>query len=225
MAGPRVATTDDGWLSGAENLARDATALATGRAHVRVARLSDRTLSFGIGRPPSDAVADRARARGIPILHRSTGGTGVLHEPGDLVLSVILPRRHPQVGSDFVRAYDRLGAGVVAALGGLGIRARWAGPLHLSDELCLLGSRGSALSIGPRVLGGAAQHLTHDALLHHVVLARSVDRTMVSHLFDMDVAILEQRLAALTEETAPKELESLPERLLAATRAALAPTP
>ncbi len=75
------------------------------------------------------------------------------------------------------------------------------GPLHPTSppDYCVLSGRGQVLSVGSRVLGGAAQHLSRSALLHQGMIPRSVDRDLVTRLFQVsDPAVLD-RLIGLQE--------------------------
>ena len=182
-----------------ENLAADATALAAGAPSARVAVLSDTALTLGVSQPDEAASATRARAAGWPVLRRSTGGSGVLHLPGDLAWSVVLPRGDPRAGRDYTTAYERLGAPVVAFLRGASVRAEWRPSRALSDSFCFLGSRGWALEVDGRVAGGAAQHLTPTHLLHHGTIARTIDRPALVRLFDLSERVAQANLTSLVE--------------------------
>ena len=194
-------------VTGAENVAEDDRLLAEGKAAVRVARLSDTSVSIGVAQSARTACARAANAAGIPLVHRSTGGTGLLHLPGDLAWSVVLPRRHPMVGSDYAKGYARLGAGVVDALRARDVPAAWTPPIGVAPEYCFLGPRGEALSVGGRVLGGAAQHLTSRALLHQGVVARRVDVPQLERLFGLRREVSERHLTGLADW----DLDSAPE--------------
>jgi lipoate-protein ligase A len=194
-----IELVDDGMVEPAENEARDQADLAAGRPKVRVARVSAPALSLGVGQPMSTATARRARALGLPVFRRSTGGSGVLLGDGDVVWSIVLPRSDPRVGRDFVQAYPRLGRGVVRTLASFGVEAEWGPALGLSEEFCFLGSRGSALTVGGRALGGAAQHATRSAVLHHGVLPQTIDRQRLEAVFGLAPAYSEPKLTTLLE--------------------------
>ena len=182
-----------------ENLRVDEELLRAGRPIARVAVLVDRALSIGVGVPESAMYLTRARERGWPIVRRGSGGEAVLHAGGDLAWSLVLPRTDPRVGHDYSRAYARLGRAVVRFLAEAGIRSRWAPAPHLSESYCLLGPRGSALYVDDRVLGGAAQHVTARALLHHGILPRTLDVRALEEIFGVPRKGGLERLTSLQE--------------------------
>ena len=165
---------------------------------VRVAVLTDRAVSFGVGVHGDASYLLRAATAGIPTVRRTTGGTGLLHAPGDLAWSVVLPRSDPRVGPDYVHAYARLGAGVVRFLADRGATLAWTDPPGSDPDYCLLSARGSVLSLETKVLGGAAQHLAGGALLHHGILPLELDRPLLRTLFGLPTKSLE-RLTSLRE--------------------------
>jgi len=170
--------------------------------------LTDRAVSCGVGVHAEAPYLLRAAKAGVPVVRRTTGGTGLLHAPGDLAWSVVLPRTDPRVGHDYVRAYPRLGEGVVHFLSERGVNARWTDPPGSDPEYCLLSARGSVLNARGLVLGGAAQHLARGALLHHGILPLELDRTLLREIFGLPPKTL-QLLTSLRElgvEGAPEEL-------------------
>lgn len=191
---------DDGSpITAEENERRDEAALRRARVAWRAATLSDRSLSIGVGVPVTAAWVEEALRRGLPIVRRHTGGTGMLHAAGDLVWSIVLPRDDPRVGRDYARAYARFGAGATRFLADLGLDARWTAAPSLSRSCCTLGARGCVLTVDDRVVGGAAQHLTREAFLHHGTISLTVDRTVVRSLFDLTDPSDADRLAGITE--------------------------
>jgi len=163
----------------------DERALRAGLPGSRAAVLSDRSLSYGVGVPEAAPFVQRARQAGIATVRRSTGGTGLLHEPGDLAWSIVLPRGDPRVGRQFPRAFGRFGRGAVRFLADLGIEAEWVDAPGLDPGYCTLSARGAVLASRGRILGGAAQHLTGAALLHHGAISLTVDRPTIDRLFDL----------------------------------------
>lgn len=187
-AGPTISEA----IRPTDEFAADERLLRTGRPAVRVSVLSERALSIGIAVPEAADFVARARAAGLPVVRRSSGGTGVLHEPGDLAWSVVVPRTHPVAGRGFVRAYGRIGAGVVRALARYGVAARWTSAPALDADCCVLSGRGEVLEVERRLLGGAAQHLTGGALLHQGMLAAAVDRPAHELVFGLDRRTLDR---------------------------------
>jgi lipoate-protein ligase A len=208
----------DGGVEADEALRRDEEALARGIPVARTGFFSVPALSLGVSQANDAPCAERARALGLSVARRVSGGTGVLHEAGDLHWSVVLPRSDPRVGRDYARAYDRLGSGAVRWLEELGLPgARWVEPPGISDDLCLLGGRGRVLALEGRVLGGAAQHATARALLHHGAIGCRVDRDRLARVFTVPSAELARRLGSLDELGVRAAPATLAERLAAAT--------
>lgn len=194
------------WTSFAEELRHHELMLQYAAPAFAVGIHRGRVLSFGVGVPPDAPYLFRAREEGLSTVRRTSGGTGVLHLEGDLLWAVVLPRGDPRVGPDFTRAFGRLGRGIVAGLASLGIAAAWGAAPALTDDYCFLSSRGEVLTVDGLVVGGAAQHATARALLHHGSLAWEVDRPRVDRLFDLPVGGPSTRLGALAELVRPTNL-------------------
>ncbi|MGB7124379.1 MAG: hypothetical protein WBE40_05950 [Thermoplasmata archaeon] len=190
-----------------ETFGADERMLRSGRCAVSVTVLSELSVSYGVGVRESAPFLARARAEGIPVARRTSGGSGVLHAPGDLAWSVVLPKDDPRVGQDFVRAYGRFGAGVVRFLAGRDLAAEWSSPPDLAPDYCVLSGRGQVLSVRGQILGGAAQHVSRSALLHQGMLFRDVDRARVARLFSLSEPAALGRLVGLGDlgVTAPPE--------------------
>lgn len=205
----------DGAVRCAENVAADERLLRDARPVVRVARLADVALSWGAGLRDTGPIAGRAGRLGVPLVRRGSGGSGVLHGPGDLAWSVVLPRDDPRAGRDFVRAYGRFGAGVVDWLAARRLTGVWSSPPNVSSECCLLGGRGEVLRVGGRVVGGAAQHVTRVAVLHHGILPYRVDRPLAVALFHLDAPGAIDLLAGLDDLGIAEPSEALAPTLAA----------
>lgn len=187
--------------SAAEYARSDEEFLRAGKPAFRVAVLSDHSLSVGLSQRNGAVCVDRAARLGLSVVYRSTGGLGLWHVPGDIAWSLILSRSDPRVGRDFTKAYARLGAGTVEFLSELGIEAKWSPPAARPGEYCLLSARGMVLNVDGRVLGGAAQHVTRDVLLHHGVLVYHVEPPRLAQLFDLPPETVEQSLTSLQRLT------------------------
>jgi lipoate-protein ligase A len=195
---PGLTTWVDVRVSCADDVRTDEVILRRAVPAVRVAVLSDRAVSYGVGVRAEAPFLARSVKEGVPTVRRTTGGTGLLHAPGDLAWSIVLPRGDPRVGRDFVRAYARLGEGVVRFLAERGISARWQDPPGTDPDYCLLSARGLVLKHGEKVLGGAAQHLAMGTLLHHGILPLEIDRPLLRRLFGLSIGASE-RLTSLRE--------------------------
>jgi lipoate-protein ligase A len=180
-----------------EHLDADERLLRSALPTMRVSFLSDRAVSYGVGVPSNAPFLVRARAERIPTIRRSTGGSGLVHLPGDLVWSIVLPRADPRVGRDFLRAYGRFGEGAARFLDRTGRPARWAPAPGTAPEYCTLSGRGEVLCIGDRIVGGAAQHLTASALLHQGTISTGLDRPLIERVFDLEPEGPSRRLDSL----------------------------
>ncbi|MGI0071726.1 MAG: lipoate--protein ligase family protein [Thermoplasmata archaeon] len=183
----------------AEEFVEDERRLRAGVPHVRVVTLADLAVSVGVGLRTRAPFIARAEAAGIPVVRRTSGGSGVLHLPGEIAWSVVLPRSDPRVGRDFARAYARLGHGVARFLADLGVPVDWIPSPEVAPDLCVLSGRGDVLSTNGRILGGAAQHLAGRALLHQGMISVRVDRPRIAELFGLLPALLEAWLTSLEE--------------------------
>ncbi len=204
----------DAGLTPAENARRDEELLRRAEPLVRTAVFSAAAVSLGVSQPIDAGAAVRARSRGLPVVRRSSGGSGLLHLAGDIAWAIVLPRDHPRVGSEFAGAYDHLGAGVVQALARLGLRAGWTAPLNRSDAYCLLGPRGRVLAVDGRAIGGAAQHRTRHALLHHGVLSTTLDRETLDALFALGTTLVDTSLTCLREQVVLSQPDAFARGLL-----------
>lgn len=201
------------WIDPAANLALDEELLRAGRPSFRIGLLGSTAFSVGVRSAATTGAARRAEGLGLPVLRRRSGGSGLLHEVGDIAWAVVLPRGTETVGRDFVSAYPRLGAGVVGWLAELGLPSEWSEPFALSDSFCLLGPRGRVLTARGRAIGGAAQHATASALLHHGIVNAHLDRPTLGRLFELDPATLDRTVTSLEEEGIDRPGGELVERL------------
>ena len=103
-------------------------------------------LVLGNGQKPEAADRETARARGVGIYRRTSGGTAVLVDGAALSMEVALPAGHPLASSDIVKAYRWLGEVWAEALRSLGVcearaltteEARALPPLAKDDPLRL----------------------------------------------------------------------------------------
>lgn len=181
------------------HLAEDRRRLDVGEAHLRVGIVSQVGVSAGVSVDPESPTVRRVRRAGVPVTSRTSGGTIVVASPGDLVWSLVLPNSSERPGRSRLHAYARLGEGVTRWLDRLGVEAGWGEALGRSDDFCLLGPRGSVLLAGGRAVGGAAQHRSSRALLHHGLIVRTVDRRRLARWFALDPELLRRATTSLEE--------------------------
>ncbi len=165
----------------------------------RATSISAVSVSVGVATPSSAAFVRRIQADGGAVAYRHTGGSGVLHLPGDLVWSVVLPRSDPRVGRDFTRAFGRLGEGAVRFLARRSLGGSWSPSPALAPDYCVLSGRGQVLTVNDRVLGGAAQHATPRALLHHGTIAGRIEPDRLRRWFGIEEPSTIDRLTGLEE--------------------------
>lgn len=190
-------------------LARDEELLAAGAPAVHVGTFPSAVVSFGVSDHPSSALLRRIEGLGLPVVRRTSGGTALLHLRGDVHWSLVLPRDHPLAGRSFVRNFGPLGEGWRTFLGRRGIEVAWGKAPGLREEYCLLSARGEVLLGSGRALGGASQHATSRALLHHGIVSSCLDRPLLSTLFDLRSSDTE-RLTSLEELGLPPGPIDLP---------------
>ncbi|MCI4351005.1 MAG: hypothetical protein L3K15_05780 [Thermoplasmata archaeon] len=174
--------------------------LAAGRRVAYVTEIDAAAVSAGISVDLAASPAlRRANELGVRVVRRTTGGSVVLVRPGDLLWSIVEPLHARESRRSLLHAYERLGSGAVTWLRNLGLESRWSEPFAASDEFCLLGARGSVLTASGRALGGAAQHSTARAMLHHGLIVRSIDRRLLARLFDLTPELLARTTTSLEE--------------------------
>jgi|GEM_PF-6476055 len=191
-------------------------ALADARPAAHVALLEGPAISLGAATDRSGALAATAASMGLAVIRRSTGGEAVVHGAGDVAWSLVLPRHDPRVGHDFTRAYGRLGRAAAEAFRAMHVEATWVAPLAVHPSLCLLGPRGSVLVVDHRVIGGAAQHLTRSAILHHGIITGALDRAPLRALFALTDGEIDRHLTSLADLRPPVDARAFGDRLAVA---------
>ena len=144
-------------------------------------------------------------ARGIPVVRRRSGGTGVLAGPPLLSLDIALPADHPLAPPDVTESYRWLGQAWLSTLGGLGVAgarlvpiaevraAPYRPPRHLpadgvlADEDLVRRACFGALSpyevaIGPRKLVGLSQIRRRSGVLLQVGLPLTWEAPLLAEL-------------------------------------------
>jgi lipoate-protein ligase A len=133
---------------------------AGGQARARAIRCPLRALVLGRGsRPEIELVLDAVQADAVPVLRRAGGGCAVLIDPGNLILSLVLPLPGLGRSKEAFAAISSWIAGGLAALGVSGVAQRG----H------------SDLTLGERKVGGACIHRSRDLLYYSTTLLLTPD--------------------------------------------------
>ncbi|OOG23711.1 hypothetical protein B1C78_10535 [Thioalkalivibrio denitrificans] len=182
--GPRQVNVDRAML---------ATCASRGSATLRFHRYRP-TASLGRDEAVCHAVrADYCREAGIPLVRRPTGGGALYLDPGQLCLSLTLPRAWLGGADDLVRLMARCNGAVVDALRGMGIPAEAVQPNDLES--------------GGRKLGAGFLCLEADAVLYQAVLLMA----------PVDMETLLTVLRAPREKLSPVGVQSARERFITLT--------
>ncbi len=183
-----------------EVLAQDLKLLRSGEEAVAVGQFSEVAVTLGVSQRGTFPGLPLALARDLSVLSRPSGGVGLLHRPGDVHFARVIPRDSPHFPPRFPDAYTLLGAGVVSWLRGQGLQTRWDPAPGSYPGYCLTSARGKVLTAAGRVLGGASQYVTHHALLHHGVIATSLDPPLLESLFGLPRDLADRQLTSLERE-------------------------
>jgi lipoate-protein ligase A len=157
------------------------------------------TLVLGSSQPDSAVDRDRARAAGVDVVRRHSGGAAVLVEPGAaLWVDVTIPAGDRWWHDDVGRAFHWLGAAwaeVVAATagacaGGGGVRM-YDGPLvktAWSPQVCFAGLGPGEVTVDGRKVVGLAQRRTREAALFQCCAALRWEPERLLDLLALDDA-------------------------------------
>jgi lipoate-protein ligase A len=162
---------------------------------LRLWKFSDAAVILGRFQSVQNEVdEDVARAGGVGIVRRITGGGAILALPdGAISYSIYVPDAFVQ-GMSFAESYERFDSWVIGALGELGIEAWYQG---LNDITSDLGK-----------LGGAAQARKHGAVLHHTMIAYGMNHALLGQILrvgkeklsDKGIRSAEKRVAPLQRQ-------------------------
>jgi lipoate-protein ligase A len=125
-----------------------------------------------LGSSQRDDVVDRERVeqRGVEVVHRRSGGSAVLVEPGAAVwVDVTIPAGDPLWDHDVGRAFHWLGAAWAEVLTAGGLAARWHdGAMQAtpwSASVCFAGLGPGEVTVDGRKVVGLSQRRTREAAL------------------------------------------------------------
>ena len=165
-------------------------------------------LVLGYAQPVSDIDLDDCRARGIPVVRRRTGGTGVLHHR-DLSLSLVLPAEHDWAGG--IRTlYDHFLAALEKGLREAGAvlerrrdpppGGKKRSPICFEDQLA-----DTLLRDGRKVVG-CAQLRKKTAVLIHAAISLKLDVENYAAIFRVSPERIRRGLDEALPGADPEEL-------------------
>lgn len=129
-----------------------------------------------------------ARARGVHIVRRGTGGGAMFIEPADTITYSLYAPLGFADGLDAVQTYQLCDAWLLEALAACGVRACYAG---LNDIAAVHVGADGSVHVGGKI-GGAAQMRVPargggpGCLLHHVTLAYAIDAAAMGDVLIVD---------------------------------------
>lgn len=211
-------------MRGAENMARDEALLAEAQPVVRLYAWRPACVSLGRAQTDKEVDLDLARAWGLDIVRRATGGGAILHDETEVTYAVVLPLDFPGLPRDISGSFARMSDGVVRGLRALGLPAKIESvPDNTRETLCYVRKQGTNVMVRGRKISGGAQRRTDKAVLQHgtVIVKREEER--MARLFGASVDQVRERVTSLEEEGAAVPRETLIDALAAGFRAALAP--
>jgi lipoate-protein ligase A len=188
-------------ISANENLALDEVLTArVGRGErkptLRMWKFSDPAVILGRFQSVQNEINEEiARASGVEVVRRITGGGAILALPeGAISYSIYVPDDFVK-GMSFAESYEMFDSWVIGALGELGVNAWYQG---LNDITSDAGK-----------LGGAAQARKHGAVLHHTAIAYGMDQELLGKvlrvgkekLSDKGIRSAEKRVGPLEQQT------------------------
>jgi len=171
---------------------------AAGRPGLFLYSWRDPVLVLGVGQKPESVDLDACRREGVPVLKRSTGGTGVLSR-GDLAVSLALPASHPWAAT-IPGLYARFLEPLEAALRSLGVdvaRPADPPPRRQRSPLCFEDVRDETFLLDGRKCVGCAQARRRGAALVHASILLDLKADLTARCFGMPGDRVRAALAAL----------------------------
>jgi lipoate-protein ligase A len=171
---------------------------AEGRAALAFASWPGPVVVLGYSQDAGDVDLDWCRDRGVPVLRRLTGGTGVVHA-GDLGVALALSIEHPWA-KGIVALYDHFVAALLPGLTAAGGRLeRLTAPRHATrvrSPICFEDQLADTLvtADGRKAVGCAQSRRAHAVLIHAAVLL-GLDAALVARVFRVDQARVRAHLA------------------------------
>ena len=200
---------------GAHNMARDEALLEEAVPTVRLYGWNPATVSLGRSQTEADVDLDAARAWGMDVVRRATGGGAILHNETEVTYALVLPLDHPGLPRDIPGSFAFLGAGVLEGLRILGLPAEVESvPDNTRETLCYVRRQGTNVMVRGRKISGGAQRRNGKAVLQHGTVIVHRDEERMARLFGTDPDVIRQRVTSLTGEGVDVGREKLVEALV-----------
>jgi lipoate-protein ligase A len=191
----------DSHRRGEENMAIDEALLERGEPVVRLYGWRPAAVSLGRSQTEAAVRTEVARAFGIDVVQRSTGGGAILHNEDEVTYAVVVPVSYPGLPRDIPGSFAFLSEGVRRALVSLGIPAEVeSAPGRASENLCYLRHQGTNLFVRGRKVSGGAQRRTPTAVLQHGTVIVERDEERMAELFDSSSGAIASKVTSLREE-------------------------
>jgi lipoate-protein ligase A len=184
-----------------------ASALALGELSGRLVRIHhpvSPAVVLGSAQPASHVNAFRAKAAGLDVVRRRSGGGAVLVRPDDVVwVDLFIPVGDPLWEVDVGRAMWWVGAAWAGALAALTTAPPrvWQGPLcrnEWSDRVCFAGLGPGEVTVDGRKVVGISQRRTRAGALFQTALLRRWDPEALLSVLELDPSQQERAGTALS---------------------------
>lgn len=207
---------------GAANMARDEALLDEGLPTVRLYGWRPACVSLGRAQTEADVDPDAARAMGVDVVRRATGGGAILHNEEEVTYAVVLPLDFPGLPRDVPGSFAFMSRGVVEALRHVGLPAEIGSvPDNTRETLCYVRKQGTNVMVNGRKISGGAQRRNGAAVLQHGTVIVERDEARMARLFRTPVDDITSRVTSLRAEGVDVSREKLVEALAAGFRGAL----
>ena len=188
--------------SGACQMAADQWMLEQPGTYLRFYQWNNPTLSLGRNQPLDPEMDIKAaRAAGVELVRRATGGQAVLHH---LELTYSFASSPPPFPRSILESYQAVRQPVLTGLQGLGLAARpgLEGKFRPTGSVCFSQAQGHEVVVGGKKLVGSAQRRKGNRFLQHG-----------SILLDQDFLLLAQVWPGKTKESWKSETTTVKEAL------------
>jgi lipoate-protein ligase A len=199
-------------LNGRENMRRDRERLyhaeysSQKTTFIRLYSWERSTVSLGQNQVPREAVnLEYCSKRGIPLVHRPTGGRAVLHAD-ELTYSVI-SNDLDFFGNSISDVYLRIGMALKKGLEEAGIDCELAKGTNdsagrIRDGFrfpCFVSASRAELKVQGRKISGSAQRRLKRSFLQHGSMPLNVDYTEMAEVLEYDPVLLRKSMISLSE--------------------------